>query len=213
MYLNSACGVLEGPVQFLQGNWKSSFILVIPFLNILVNWTLCGLFFLTSSFFLLCFYLPVISSLFTKYMNFPFFANKDEISEDASAQQVLTQLLDGFIGVWRQPASARLIQTVTVNQLWGGQINSPIKHLPTPFGICCITEVLVVVWTSADVCTLFWERQQSSIFQEPLTLDVSCDRESPTRSAHPLWSTHTHISRKTRHLPLKEVFCFFTPGF
>lgn len=103
---------------------------------------------------------------------------------------LLTELLYGFISIWRQPSFARLIESVAVDELWR---NKSIESNHTFVSICSCEQRWVCRGEQLPRCfiTLFRQGQQRSIFQKPLSLDVACHREGPARPTHALQDTNT----------------------
>lgn len=103
---------------------------------------------------------------------------------------LLTELLYGFIGIWRQPSFARLIESVAVDELWR---NKSIESNHMFVSICSCEQRWVCWGEQLPRCfiTLFRQGQQRSIFQKPLSLDVACHREGPARPTHALQDTNT----------------------
>lgn len=103
---------------------------------------------------------------------------------------LLTELLYGFVGIWRQPSFARLIESVAVDELWR---NKSIESNHTLVSIRSCEQRWVCWGEQLPRCfiTLFRQGQQRSVFQKPLSLDVARHREGPARPTHAL-ARHKH---------------------
>lgn len=119
--------------------------------------------------------------------------NDNEISEVASESPFLTQLLYGLIGVWRQPAPACLVQTVTVNQLWRGWIDNSVKHSLTSFWMLLYN---CSVGGSLDLGRCLYLAQKATAkFHFSGTTDPRCFlwQKRPNKiHTSPVEHTHTH---------------------
>lgn len=102
-----------------------------------------------------------------------------------------TKLLYGFIGIWRQPPSARLIESVAVDELWKEQINRPSNH---SFVSICSCEQRWVCWGCWGVL--------SSLLRAPCS-----DKESSVpffRNHCPSMLPVTEKAQQDPHMPCKR---------